>query len=92
MHGTPHLGAARLQRGRAERRDYIEALRCIGVPTLVIVGESDAFTPVETAVQVADAIPVAEIVFIPEAGHMPNLEAPAGFNEALSNLIGGGRA
>ncbi len=87
MHGAPHLGAARLQRGRAERRDYIEALGCVGVPTLVVVGESDAFTPVATARQIADAIPGAEIVVIPKAGHMPNLEASAAFNGALSSLM-----
>ncbi|MEM7349480.1 MAG: alpha/beta fold hydrolase [Acidobacteriota bacterium] len=87
MLGAPHLGAARLQRGRAFRRDYIAALGSVGAPTLVVVGEADAFTPVPTAQQITDAIPAAELLVVPEAGHMPNLEAKTLFNQALTKLL-----
>ena len=87
MHGAPPLGAARLQRGRAERRDHTAALGSLGVPVLVVTGEADHFTPVETARHIAEAIPDAELVVVEGAGHMPNLEAVADFNSALGAYV-----
>ena len=87
MHAAPPLGAARLQRGRAERRDHTAALGALGVPALVVTGEADPFTPVETARHIAEAVPDAELVVVEGAGHMPNLEAVADFNDALGAYL-----
>jgi pimeloyl-ACP methyl ester carboxylesterase len=59
----------------------------ISVPTLLVWGEEDVRSPVETvARQFADAIPGAELVVIPRAGHMSNLEQPEEFNRAVRDF------
>ena len=88
MYDAPPLGAARLQRGRAERRDYSETLRRIRVPSLVAVGESDHFTPIHTAEHIHQQLSSSHLVIVERAGHMPNLEVPTKFNEALAELLG----
>ncbi|MGK7863505.1 alpha/beta fold hydrolase [Falsiroseomonas sp. E2-1-a4] len=55
----------------------------IAVPTLLIAGERDQAAPSKTMQRMADAIPGAEFVLIPGAGHLIHLEAPAPFLAAL---------
>lgn len=69
--------------GMACRHDSTADLTTIDVPTLVIVGEHDAITPPADARAMADAIPGAELVVVPEAGHLSGLENPGAFNRAL---------
>ena len=87
MHAAPALGAARLQRGRAERRDHLAALGSVTVPSLVIVGDADHFTPISVARQIAEALPDGELAVIEKTGHMPNLEEPAIFNDRLGSYL-----
>ncbi|MFI9050778.1 alpha/beta fold hydrolase [Streptomyces sp. NPDC053427] len=87
MEGTSPEGAAAALRGRAERRDYTDALPGIAVPTLVVVGEEDEFTPVSDARIIADRVPDATLKVIAQAAHMPNLERPAEFNAALQQFL-----
>jgi len=47
------------------------------VPTLVIAGENDLVVPKPESEAVANAIPNAELVKIPPAGHLASLENPA---------------
>lgn len=84
---TPPAGAAAALRGRAERQDYTDLLPQITVPTLIVVGDQDVFTPVPDAQYMHDRIPQSEMVVIPDAGHMPNLEQPAIFNQALLGFL-----
>lgn len=44
-------------------------------PTLVIWGEEDRITPVEIGYAYADAIPGATLELVPNAGHLPHIEA-----------------
>jgi pimeloyl-ACP methyl ester carboxylesterase len=55
----------------------------IAVPTLLIWGELDARSPLGIAHRFEDAIPDAELVVIPGAGHDSNLERPEQFNRAV---------
>ena len=82
----PH-GAAAALRGRAQRRDYLPLLQEIRVPTLIVVGREDSYTPVALAEQLVEGIPGARLAVIEDAGHMPNLEQPAAFNEVLTSWI-----
>jgi pimeloyl-ACP methyl ester carboxylesterase len=66
-----------------DRPDAAPSLSTITVPTLVLVGEHDAVTPPLTAARIAGSIPGAELVHIPSAGHLSNLENPEAFNAAL---------
>lgn len=83
MTSTPPSGAAAALRGRAQRRDYLPLLQEIRVPALIVVGREDAYTPVALAEQLHGGIPGSQLVVIEQAGHMPNLERPDAFNEAL---------
>jgi pimeloyl-ACP methyl ester carboxylesterase len=55
----------------------------ITVPTLLIWGEFDTRSPLGVGRRFEQAIPEAELVVIPGAGHLGNLEAPAAFNDAV---------
>jgi pimeloyl-ACP methyl ester carboxylesterase len=87
MRGTVPEGAAAALRGRSERPDYVDMLARVAVPTLVVVGADDEFTPVEVARATRALIPGATLAIIDGAGHLPNLERPAEFNEALLGFL-----
>jgi pimeloyl-ACP methyl ester carboxylesterase len=87
MTATPPEGAAAALRGRAERPDYRELLTRVGVPALVVVGADDAYTPVADAEAMHAALPDSRLCVIEGAAHMPNLERPEEFNEALGAFL-----
>ena len=68
--------------------DTRERLKEIQAPTIVLVGERDAETPVAYASALADGIPGARLTVIPGAGHLLNVEAPDAVNAALLDLWG----
>jgi pimeloyl-ACP methyl ester carboxylesterase len=63
--------------------DHRDLLPRIAVPTLLIWGERDARSQLAVAHQFEDAIPQAELIVLPEAGHLSHLEQPAAFNRAV---------
>jgi len=67
--------------------NYTSRLKEISCPTLVIVGEQDAGTPVEMAREIHAAIPGAELVIIPSAAHLSNIEQPGAFNRAIGAFL-----
>jgi 3-oxoadipate enol-lactonase len=73
--------------GMAERRDSTPDLSAIDVPCLVITSEGDTLIPPEVTAPMAERIPDATLVRIPEAGHLSNLEAPTAFNDALEAFL-----
>jgi pimeloyl-ACP methyl ester carboxylesterase len=83
-HGLAHFG--RRVAGPAE--PVIDRLGEILVPVLVLVGEQDA--DYQRAAQVMAArLPHAELVVVPGAGHIVNLEAPEAFDAAVVRFLGG---
>jgi 3-oxoadipate enol-lactonase len=87
MLATSPQGMAAALRGMAARSDVTAKLPRISVPTLVIVGQDDAISPVDEMRGVAQLIPGSEFVVIPGAGHMTPVEAPAAFNEAIVQFL-----
>jgi pimeloyl-ACP methyl ester carboxylesterase len=63
--------------------DQRDLLPQIVVPTLLIWGELDERSPVSIAHAFEQAIPGAELVLIPGAGHLSNLEKPEMINDAI---------
>jgi len=63
--------------------DQGDLLPRIAAPTLLIWGEADARSPLSVAHQFEASIPNAQLVVIPEAGHVSNLERPEQFNKAV---------
>jgi pimeloyl-ACP methyl ester carboxylesterase len=87
MRGASPAGAAAALRGRALRPDYREPLSLLTVPTLVVVGSDDEFTPIGDAELIRDLVPGATLAIIDGAGHMPSLERPAEFNAGLRQFL-----
>jgi 3-oxoadipate enol-lactonase len=70
-----------------DRPDSTMLLETIDIPTLVIHGQDDQLIPVSEAQAAGKAIPGAELVIVPGAGHMPNLEQPEAFNDAVRSFL-----
>jgi pimeloyl-ACP methyl ester carboxylesterase len=63
--------------------DQRDLLPRIAVPTLLIWGELDVRSPLGVARHFEASIPNVQLVVIPDAGHVSNLEQPEQFNEAV---------
>ena len=71
----------------AARPDSTSLLPKISCPTLVVVGEDDVATPPSESHYMAERIPQAQLVTIPNAGHLSNFEQPEAFNQALGDFL-----
>jgi pimeloyl-ACP methyl ester carboxylesterase len=88
MRNAPPLGAAAALRGRAERPPYEPVLEGLNVPALIVVGDEDVFTTREDAERMSTLLGRSRLVWMPGAGHMPNLERTQEFNETLVSFLG----
>jgi 3-oxoadipate enol-lactonase len=87
MRAADPAGAAAAQRARADRPDRRPDLAAVAVPTVVVVGSEDTYTPVADARTIADGVPDAELVVVDGAAHLPNLERPDAFDAAVARLL-----
>ncbi len=69
-----------------DQDDRLDALAALDVDTLVIVGEQDEPFLADSA-RMADAIPRARQVVIPDAGHSPQFENPDAWLDALLDFL-----
>ena len=74
-------------RALMSRPDSTPLLPTIHLPTLIVVGAEDTLTPPANAEQMHRAISGSELVLIPGAGHLANLEAPEPFDAALARFL-----
>lgn len=78
---SPAMYAAMLGR-LLDQDDRLAGLAALDVPTLVIVGEQDApFLGPSRAM--AEAMPAAELVVVPDAGHSPQFEHPDAWRDVV---------
>lgn len=87
MKTTPAAGSSAVQRGRAERRDYTHLLEKIDFPVLIIVGDKDEFTPLESSTYIHQRIKGSTLAIIPDCGHISNMEQPEAFNKVISKFL-----
>jgi pimeloyl-ACP methyl ester carboxylesterase len=66
--------------------DRLDDLRRLTLPALVLVGEHDEPFRKPSA-RMADAIPGAELVVIPDAAHSPQFENPEPWWKALRTFL-----
>ena len=71
-----------------DRRDSTAFLGEIRVPTRILVGAEDAISPPDESRAMADAIPGADCVVIPGAGHLTPVERPRAVATALDEFFG----
>ena len=67
--------------------DSRELLPLSDVPTVCAVGELETETPVSYGYALADLIPHARLVVVPDAGHLLNVESPDAVNELLDEQM-----
>jgi 3-oxoadipate enol-lactonase len=90
MKVTSPKAAATAMRARSNRIDYLnEVFPLIKIPALIIVGRQDQFTPVAMSEEMHRNLSNSKLVIIENSGHMPNLEWPNEFNEAMLNFLDG---
>lgn len=73
-------GAVEAMMGRPDSTPLLAGIR---VPTLIVCGQEDTLTPPSDSETMDQAIPGSQLVLLPEAGHLSNLETPGRFNEAF---------
>jgi 3-oxoadipate enol-lactonase len=86
IRSTPPLGYA----GCCEALPKIDTtarLNLIQCPIVIIVGEQDAGTPVALSKVMHEAAPGSQLVIIPHASHLSNVEQPEAFGQALTDFL-----
>lgn len=84
---SPAEGVVGALEAMMTRPDSTPLLATINVPTLIVVGDEDALTPVKEARAMHLAIGGSRLEIIAGAGHVSNAERPATFNHVLSEFL-----
>lgn len=71
-----------------QRRVLLDALPQIRVPTLLVWGDRDAVLPLSQARAAVQRLQHGRLVVVPRCGHLPHLERPQHFIEALDAFLG----
>jgi len=80
----------RLQTDLAACNSYAEGLEAaarVRCPTLVVTGAADRMTPARQGAKVAEAIKGAQLVVLPDCGHMMMVEQPDATLDALVGFL-----
>ena len=80
-------GVIRALAGVIGRRSIYDEIAKITAPTLVIVGEQDVATVPAKAQRIAERIPGARLVTIPDAGHSSPIEQPVAVTAAIAEFL-----
>lgn len=84
----PGAWAAQLRLERSWQPGWVEAnIEQISAPTLAVWGENDPYHPLTMAHEFGRRITGAQVVVLPECGHLPHEERPADFNRLLLEFL-----
>jgi len=75
--------------GMRERPDSSLTLREISLPALIVYGEDDQVIDRGEVESMHEALINSQLVVIPEAGHLLNMEQPQQFNQAVRDYLKG---
>lgn len=59
----------------------------VNAPSLVITGDDDRIVPTEQSLRLADELPSADLVVLPQCGHLPHEECPQPFLTAVQSFV-----
>lgn len=62
-------------------------LKTMSLPSLVITGEHDLTVKTEESIRLARELPCAELVVVPDCGHLPHEEQPEAFLVAVRKFL-----
>ncbi len=71
----------------ATRIDTLEKLKNINVPALIMVGEKDILIPIKYAYNMNKNLRNSDVIIVPGAAHLPNIENPEFFNNAIFTFL-----
>ncbi|MGB9695846.1 MAG: alpha/beta fold hydrolase [Ignavibacteria bacterium] len=71
----------------ATRIDTSEYLPLLNLPSLIVVGDSDSFTPLEKSLKLKNLLINSRLEIISFAGHLSPLENPIEFNQYLLEFL-----
>lgn len=83
---TPEAFAAQIA-ALLGRPDALPVLRSIGVPTLLLCGRQDGWSPLARHVEMTELIPGARLAVVEEAGHMAPMERPVEVSRHLADWL-----
>ena len=89
MQKTTPEGLISALMGMKSRPDSTPTLDKITVPTLILHGADDQIIPTSEAEAMHAAIQGSQFIIVPDAGHLPNLEQPQIFNQAVDGFLAG---
>ena len=72
---------------RAVTEDLTDVLGSIRLPTLLLYGEQDTRAPPGVAARLHEAIAGSELIELPDAGHLCNIDASERFNADLRSFL-----
>ncbi len=81
------LGITRAVKGVIVRKGILDEIGAIKCPTLVLVGDEDVATVPDKSRRIQGAVPGAELVIIPGAGHSSTIEQPERVTAALGAFL-----
>jgi pimeloyl-ACP methyl ester carboxylesterase len=89
--GTTHALGGWLERfvltqGQSRAGDRAEYAR-LGMPTLVVWGDSDSITPLPQGQDLVTLLPNAELVVLKNSGHIPIIEDGAELNHTIVDFL-----
>jgi pimeloyl-ACP methyl ester carboxylesterase len=88
LRDIPAPRAQTFARTPAKPEEWIgRGLSSVVAPTLVVVGRFDFVTPIDAAVEVANAIAGTRLVVIDHAGHNPWAERPRAVAQAIRSFL-----
>jgi pimeloyl-ACP methyl ester carboxylesterase len=71
----------------AERDSLVSALSAVAAPVLVVAGDVDGLTGVESARAVAAAFPQSRLEVLAAAGHFPWVDQPEAFHSVVAGFL-----
>ncbi len=77
-------GASLAMATRTNTLDYFEN---INIPTLILIGDNDSFTPIRYSQSMQSKLRNSELKIIPNSGHLSPLENPGAVNSYLSDFL-----
>jgi pimeloyl-ACP methyl ester carboxylesterase len=75
----------------AARTEPSDAVRCLRMPVLLIVGEEDVVFPPGAGLAMASILPNAQVERVPQAGHSVYFERPELFNRLVQAFLAADR-
>jgi pimeloyl-ACP methyl ester carboxylesterase len=72
-----------------QRSGRLGSYAALTAPAFVIWGETDTLTPLAQGQAIEGLLPSSTLHVLPDTGHIPAIESPAAFDEALLGFLGG---